>query len=224
MIELLVWLPTELDKKHVKELRPRKTKGFLIFHLCSRLSGGRVCVSFSRAVRRPKSFRFFVRSTTNIHNTIGRLSWGTQIELPLPGGERRRVALCKLLLRRPDLLLLDEPTNHLDAESVAWMEDFLKSFAGTVVAITHDRCAESLWPQLRFAADDTEKGSLLGSLFPVKAAGRPRTSMMEPWPQLRFSVRVDEVKKESLLGSLFLVRAAGRPRRSMMEPWCDMGR
>lgn len=55
------------------------------------------------------------------------------------GGERRRVALCKLLLRRPDLLLLDEPTNHLDAESVAWMEDFLKSFGGTVVAITHDR-------------------------------------------------------------------------------------
>lgn len=49
------------------------------------------------------------------------------------------MALCKLLLRRPDLLLLDEPTNHLDAESVAWMEDFLKSFGGTVVAITHDR-------------------------------------------------------------------------------------
>lgn len=49
------------------------------------------------------------------------------------------MALCKLLLRRPDLLLLDEPTNHLDAESVAWMEDFLKGFPGTVVAITHDR-------------------------------------------------------------------------------------
>lgn len=56
------------------------------------------------------------------------------------GGERRRVALCKLLLKRPDLLLLDEPTNHLDAESVAWIEDFLQSFSGTVVAITHDRC------------------------------------------------------------------------------------
>ncbi|MFM9014372.1 MAG: ATP-binding cassette domain-containing protein, partial [Gemmatimonadota bacterium] len=57
----------------------------------------------------------------------------------LSGGEKRRVALCRVLLEEPDMLLLDEPTNHLDAESVAWLEHFLESFPGTVVAITHDR-------------------------------------------------------------------------------------
>jgi ATPase subunit of ABC transporter with duplicated ATPase domains len=57
----------------------------------------------------------------------------------LSGGERRRVALCKLLLSKPDLLLLDEPTNHLDAESVQWLEQFLSGYAGAVLAVTHDR-------------------------------------------------------------------------------------
>jgi len=64
--------------------------------------------------------------------------WGAKIEF-LSGGERRRVALCRLLLSNPDMLLLDEPTNHLDAESVAWLEQYLEKFTGTVVAVTHDR-------------------------------------------------------------------------------------
>jgi len=64
--------------------------------------------------------------------------WDSPIKL-LSGGERRRVALCRLLLSRPDMLLLDEPTNHLDAESVAWLERYLDEFPGTVMAVTHDR-------------------------------------------------------------------------------------
>jgi energy-dependent translational throttle protein EttA len=64
--------------------------------------------------------------------------WDQKIA-PLSGGEKRRVALCRLLLSKPDVLLLDEPTNHLDAESVEWLEQFLRRFPGTVVAVTHDR-------------------------------------------------------------------------------------
>src|SRR5574341_634825 len=64
--------------------------------------------------------------------------WDANVE-KLSGGEKRRVALCRLLLSNPDMLLLDEPTNHLDAESVAWLERFLKDFKGTVVAVTHER-------------------------------------------------------------------------------------
>ncbi len=65
-------------------------------------------------------------------------AWDAKINV-LSGGERRRVAICRLLLEKPDMLLLDEPTNHLDAESVAWLERFLHDYTGTVVAITHDR-------------------------------------------------------------------------------------
>src|SRR5947207_7173762 len=61
-----------------------------------------------------------------------------QVKL-LSGGEKRRVALCRLLLAKPDVLILDEPTNHLDAESVAWLEQHLQRYEGTVIAVTHDR-------------------------------------------------------------------------------------
>jgi energy-dependent translational throttle protein EttA len=64
--------------------------------------------------------------------------WDARIDR-LSGGEKRRVALCRLLLSKPDMILLDEPTNHLDAESVAWLEKFLKDFPGTIIAVTHDR-------------------------------------------------------------------------------------
>jgi sulfate-transporting ATPase len=80
-----------------------------------------------------------LQRTTEIAMDALRLPPGDAGVTTLSGGERRRVALCRLLLSRPDLLLLDEPTNHLDAESVAWLERFLRDYAGTVVAITHDR-------------------------------------------------------------------------------------
>jgi ATP-binding cassette ChvD family protein len=80
-----------------------------------------------------------LQRTIDIAMDALRLPPGDADVTTLSGGERRRVALCRLLLSKPDLLLLDEPTNHLDAESVAWLERFLQDYAGTVVAITHDR-------------------------------------------------------------------------------------
>src|SRR6476659_3617146 len=80
-----------------------------------------------------------LKRTIDIAMDALRLPPGDADVTRLSGGERRRVALCRIILSRPDMLLLDEPTNHLDAESVAWLERFLHEYTGTVVAVTHDR-------------------------------------------------------------------------------------
>ena len=103
-------------------------------------------ISTSSPTSKPSSKRCSSRRTATISSSSSK-SPPTRLRLPpwdakigpLSGGEKRRVALCRLLLSKPDMLLLDEPTNHLDAESVEWLEHFLQRFPGTVVAVTHDR-------------------------------------------------------------------------------------
>ena len=106
-----------------------------------------------------------------------RLPEGDRDVTSLRGGERRRVALCRLLLSAPDLLLLDEPTNHLDAESVAWLERFLDEYKGTVVAVTHDRYFldnVAVDPRARPRPRDPVRGQLLVLAGAEASAARRR--------------------------------------------------
>ena len=123
----------------------------------------------------------------------------------LSGGERRRVALCKLLLEQPDLLLLDEPTNHLDAESVAWLERFLAEFPGTVVAITHDR----------YFLDNVAKWILELD----RGAGIPYEGNYSAWLEqkrvrLQQEEKTESARQRSLQRELEWVRLAPRARQA----------
>jgi energy-dependent translational throttle protein EttA len=123
----------------------------------------------------------------------------------LSGGERRRVALCRLLLEKPDLLLLDEPTNHLDAESVAWLEHYLKAYAGTVVLVTHDR----------YFLDN-----LTGWILELdRGQGIPYEGNYSAWleqKQKRLEVegRQDEARQRTLASELEWIRTSPKARQA----------
>ena len=133
----------------------------------------------------------------------------------LSGGERRRVALCKLLLSKPDLLLLDEPTNHLDAESVQWLEQHLAKYAGAVLAVTHDR----------YFLDNVAEWILeldRGRAYPYE--GNYSTYLEKKAERLAVQGKKDEKLQKRLHEELDWVRQAPRPARPRARPACSATR
>src|ERR1700742_3066983 len=123
----------------------------------------------------------------------------------LSGGERRRVALCRLLLTKPDLLLLDEPTNHLDAESVAWLERTLQDYAGTVVAVTHDR----------YFLDNVAGWILeLDRGFGIPWQGNYSSWLEQKQARLAAEEKADRARERTLARELEWVRMSPRARQS----------
>src|SRR5499427_1936208 len=123
----------------------------------------------------------------------------------LSGGEKRRVALCKLLLQQPDLLLLDEPTNHLDAESVLWLEQYLEKYAGTVVAVTHDRYFLDNVAQWILELDR-------GHAYPYE--GNYSTYLETKAARLKIEGQKDVKRRKLLEDELEWVRSSPRARQS----------
>ncbi len=123
----------------------------------------------------------------------------------LSGGERRRVALCKLLLSRPEILLLDEPTNHLDAETVAWLERFLKEYPGTVILVTHDRY---------FLDNITEWTLELDRGQGVPYKGSYSSWLEQKTKRMAIEGRADETKKKTLERELEWIQASPRARQA----------